>query len=284
LAGIVIDTVGFQLAVLSPTPAEPATTVWGEFESVTFVGVTVIVPVVVIVPGAYEASVAAMMFGPLVKSVCAAVTVQLADCSARSSVRSTGPIGALIVVPGAPEPRLTDTGALRDSAPDVTVKVIVVEGSTEFVSVPVYTPATALAGIVIDTVGSQDAVLSPTPSVPATTGVAVFESVTGVPVAVMVPVVVIVPGSYETAVAGMVSAGEPPPVVKSVAEVATVQLAETKARSSTTLLAPIGALIVVPGAPEPRSADAGTVMVRAPDVTVKVIVVEGSPNCESVPV
>jgi hypothetical protein len=134
----------------------------------------------------------------------------------------------------------------------VTVKVIVVSGSTEFVSVPVYVPPTALAGIATDMVGSQVAVLSPTPDEPVTTIWGELESVTGVPVAVMVPVVVIDPGSYPTSVAGMVSAGVPPPVVKSVAEVATVQLAESSARLSVTVCGPIAAWIVVPGAPEPR--------------------------------
>jgi hypothetical protein len=38
-------------------------------------------------------------------------------------------MAALIVVPGAPEPRLADTGALKVRAPDVTANVTVVLGS-----------------------------------------------------------------------------------------------------------------------------------------------------------
>jgi hypothetical protein len=43
--------VGLQEAVLLPTPAVPVTTVCGSPSSVISVGVAVIVPVVVIVPG-----------------------------------------------------------------------------------------------------------------------------------------------------------------------------------------------------------------------------------------
>jgi hypothetical protein len=203
-----------------------------------------------------------MVNPPLLKSVCAAVTVQLAEANARASATVHGPIGALIVVPGAPEPRLADTGTVMVRAPDVTVKVIVVAGSpdTDCVSVAVYKPATAPGGTFTATVGFQVAVLSPTPAEPVTTVWAEFESVTFVPVAVMVPVVVIVPTVYVTSAAGMVN----PPLLKSVCAAVTVQLAEANVRASITVHGPIGALIVVPGAPEPRMADTGTVMVRAP--------------------
>ena len=49
------------------------------------------------------------------------------------------------------------------------------------------------------------------------------------------------------------------------------------ARLSVTVTGPIGAPTVVPGAPEPRLAKPGAVIVSAPDVTVKVRVVSGSP-------
>lgn len=49
-AGTLTVTVGFQVAVLSPTPALPVTTVCPELLSVTLVGVAVMVPVVVTVP------------------------------------------------------------------------------------------------------------------------------------------------------------------------------------------------------------------------------------------
>jgi hypothetical protein len=97
--------------------------------SVRLVGVTVIVPVVVTVPGVYVASVAGMVCPPLAKLLSATVTVQLALSNARSSVTVDGPTGALMVVPGAPEPRLVDAGTLMVNAPDVTVKVTVVLGS-----------------------------------------------------------------------------------------------------------------------------------------------------------
>jgi hypothetical protein len=79
--------------------------------------VTVIVPVVVIVPGTYVASVAAMVSVPSLKSVAAAVTVHAALANARASVTLTTPIGALMVVPGAPEPRLAETGTETLSPP-----------------------------------------------------------------------------------------------------------------------------------------------------------------------
>ena len=52
----------------------------------------------------------------------------------------------------------------------------------------------ALAGTATAIAGFHVAVLLPTPAVPVTTGAAEWASVMGVPVAVMVPVVVIVPG------------------------------------------------------------------------------------------
>ncbi|MEU8924342.1 hypothetical protein AB0D10_25945 [Kitasatospora sp. NPDC048545] len=67
--------------------------------------------------------------GPFAKSVADAVTVQEAERRARSSVTLTAPIGALIVVPGAPEPRAALTGTDIDSAPDVMENETVVLGS-----------------------------------------------------------------------------------------------------------------------------------------------------------
>src|SRR5690242_13118782 len=75
----------------------------------------------------------------------------------------------------------------------------------------------------------------------------------------------------------MVSAGVPPPVVKSVAAAVVVHDALSRARSSVTVTGPRLPLIVVPGAPLPRSALTGADIVSAPDVTVKVTVVSGSP-------
>src|SRR6266496_2633221 len=76
----------------------------------------------------------------------------------------------------------------------------------------------------------------------------------------------------------MVSAGVPPPVVKSVADAVAVQEALSRARSSVTVVVPISPVMVVPGAPEPRFAVAGAVIVSAPLVTAKVTVVSGSPG------
>lgn len=73
---------------------------------------------------------AGIVDAPLVKSVSAAVTVQEAERRARSSVTVTGPIGALIWVPGAPEPRAALAGTDSVNAPDVTVYVTVVLGSS----------------------------------------------------------------------------------------------------------------------------------------------------------
>jgi len=124
--------------------------------------------------------------------------------------------------------------------------------------------------------GFHVAVLSPTPEVPVTTGAAVPDSVTGVPVAVMVPVVVMEQGSYPTSVAVMVSAGVAVPVVQSLDDAVVVQLAESRARSSVTVTGPSDPEIVVPGAPVPRSAETGALIDKAPVVTVKVTVVSGS--------
>lgn len=73
---------------------------------------------------------AGIVDAPLVKSVSAAVTVQEAERRARLSVTVTGPIGALIWVPGAPEPRLALAGTDSVNAPDVTVYVTAVLGSS----------------------------------------------------------------------------------------------------------------------------------------------------------
>jgi hypothetical protein len=116
------------------------------------VGVTVIVPVVVIVPGVYVAAPATMVFAPLAKLVSATVTVQLAEAKALASVTVDGPIGALMVVPGAPEPRVADTGTVMVSAPDVTVNVMVVLGSLAE-AVGADTPTTPAATIAIATAG-----------------------------------------------------------------------------------------------------------------------------------
>ena len=56
--------------------------------------------------------------------------------------------------------------------------------------------------------------MSPTPLVPTTTGCGVPDSVMVCGVAVIVPVVVMVPGVYVASVAGMVSLPEAPPVRK----------------------------------------------------------------------
>ena len=135
-----------------------------------------------------------------------------------------------------------------------------------------YVPPVAEAGTATDKVGFQVAVLSPTPSVPVTTGRPVPDSVIGVPVAVIVPVVVIEPGSYPTSEAWMVSAAVPAPVVKSLLETVTVHEADNSARSSVTDIGPIEPDTVVPGAPEPRSTETGAEIVNAPLVTLSVTV------------
>ena len=76
----------------------------------------------------------------------------------------------------------------------------------------------------------------------------------------------------------MVSFVVPAPVVKAVDDAVAVQAALSRARSSVTVIAPISSVMVVPGAPEPRSAVAGAVIVSAPLVTAKVTVVSGSPG------
>src|ERR1700722_10525946 len=76
----------------------------------------------------------------------------------------------------------------------------------------------------------------------------------------------------------MVSSAVPVPVVQAVDDAVVVQVPPSVARRSvTTTFPPRLPLIVVPGAPEPRSALAGAVMVSPPVVTVKVTVVSGSP-------
>src|ERR1700722_11867823 len=100
-----------------------------------------------------------------------------------------------------------------------------------------------------------------------------------VPVAVMVPVVVMGPTTYPTSVTGMVSSGVTPPVVQEPAEAVATQDAASRARSSVTTTespvapSPRSPEMVVPGAPEPRLAEAGAVSDKAPTVTVKVTVV-----------
>jgi hypothetical protein len=80
------------------------------------------------------------------------------------------------------------------------------------------------------------------------------------------------------AVAGTVSAGVAPPVVKAVEDAVAAQAAESRARSSVTVMAPMGPAMVEPGAPAPRFALTGAVIESAPTVTVKVTVVSGSPG------
>lgn len=144
-------------------------------------------------------------------------------------------------------------------------------------SVAVYVPPTALAGTATLSAGSHDAVLSPMIPVAETTVWESLDSVMEVGVAVTVPVVVMVPGAYETSVAGMVSGPVPPPVVKSVDAAVAVQLASSAARSSTTVTGPMGVgPIVVPGLPEPSVALSGTDMLSAPVSTENVTVVDGS--------
>jgi hypothetical protein len=95
----------------------------------------------------------------------------------------------------------------------------------------------------------------------------------------MVPVVVMEPTAYPTSETGMVSAVVPPPVVQALAETVAVQAAASRARLSVTVTGPTVALMVVPGAPEPRGMVSGAVIVRVPVVTVKVTVVSsGKPG------
>src|ERR1700723_3121135 len=76
----------------------------------------------------------------------------------------------------------------------------------------------------------------------------------------------------------MVSFGVAVPVVKLVADAVAVQVALSRARSSVTVTCPPRSEeMVLPGAPEPRFAEAGAVIESAPLVTVKVTVVFGSP-------
>src|ERR1700727_2883824 len=92
--------------------------------------VAVMVPVVVMAPGAYPTSEAGMVSAgvapPVVQAVEEAVVVQDAESRARLSVTVTAPSEPEIVVPGAPDPRLSEAGAVSASPPEVTVKVTVV--------------------------------------------------------------------------------------------------------------------------------------------------------------
>src|SRR5580698_9041526 len=124
---------------------------------------------------------------------------------------------------------------------------------TDWTSVAVYVPPTAVPGIATEIVGFHDALLSPLPTVPATTVCGVLASVMSVAVMVLAP------------------------LMKSVDDAVAVHEALDSARLSVTVTSPIGAPIVVPGAPEPRFAAPGAVIVSAPDVTVHVRVVSGSP-------
>jgi hypothetical protein len=122
------------------------------------------------------------------------------------------------------------------------------------------------------------AVLSPVPAVAVTTAAGRPASAAmAVPVTVMVPVGVMVPGLYPTFPARMVSASVPPPVVQSDEEATTVQAAASRARLSVTVTVPRAPEMVVPGALVPRSMVAGAVIESAPELTVKVTVVSGSP-------
>jgi hypothetical protein len=75
----------------------------------------------------------------------------------------------------------------------------------------------------------------------------------------------------------MVSLPVPVPVTQLVDEAVAVQDAESRARLSAISTVPSGLLIVVPGPPDPRFAEAGALIVSAPTVTVNIIVVSGSP-------
>jgi hypothetical protein len=65
--------------------------------------------------------------------------------------------------------------------------------------------------------------------------------------------------------------------VKLVEDAVAVQEAASRARASVTVTVPSDPEIVEPGAPEPMLAAAGAVIVSPPTVTVKVMVVFGSP-------
>ena len=125
-------------------------------------------------------------------------------------------------------------------------------------------------------VGTHVALLFPTPAVPETIVCVLPDSVMFDPLAVIVPVVVIAPGVYVAAEAGIVSAGDAPPVVNAVEDAIAVQAAASRARLSVTVTVPRAPEIVLPGAPEPRFAVAGALSESAPLVTVKVTVVSGS--------
>jgi hypothetical protein len=150
-------------------------------------------------------------------------------------------------------------------------------------------PPTADAGTATEIAGSHPAVLLPDPAVPVTTAFgapdrspAAVPAGRLVPVAVMVPVVVMGPTAYPTSVTGMVSSGVPPPVVQLLAEAVAIQDASSRARSSVTTTEgpavppPRTPVMVLPGAPVPRSTVPGAVSDSAPTLTVKVTVVSGS--------
>jgi hypothetical protein len=127
-AGTAMAIVGSHVAELSPLPAVAVTTVCDAPSNVRLgTDVIVIVPVLETVPVVYVAAVAGMVCEPDVKSVEETVAAQLAVALARLSLTVTVPraVGP-IVVPGAPEPRLTLSGVVMVSAPFVTVNVAVV--------------------------------------------------------------------------------------------------------------------------------------------------------------
>jgi hypothetical protein len=88
-----------------------------------------------------------MVCAPDVKSVEETVATQLAVALARRSVTVTVPraVGP-IVVPGAPEPRLTLSGVLMVSAPVVTVNVVVVGPADAVAALSVRPDVAAAAG------------------------------------------------------------------------------------------------------------------------------------------
>src|SRR5579871_2103310 len=73
------------------------------------------------------------------------------------------------------------------------------------------------------------------------------------------------------------------PLAKSVSAAVTVQDALSRARLSVTVQGPIAPEMLVPGAPLPRLALAGTLSESAPEVTVNVSVVDGSPGAAAGP-
>lgn len=88
-----------------------------------------------------------MVCEPEVKSVEETVAVQLALALARLSLTVTAPraVGPM-VVPGAPEPRLTLVGVVMVSAPFVTVNVVVVGPADSIAVISVRPDVAAEAG------------------------------------------------------------------------------------------------------------------------------------------